>query len=179
MDIDKPIHPVSAFLFNGAAKLHEILPAPPLAPLQPLLAHVVRDVAKRRPGVFARLGKSARKRFLIDPVNFPFVLVLQPDPFGPRLTAHKRASNQQFDVRIAGKFATLLGLIDGESDSDALFFSRDIVVEGDTEAIVALRNALDDMDSTLAGDVAASFGPLAGPVRKAFDITLAMGSARQ
>ncbi len=179
MDIQKPIYPATAFLFRGLGKLHEIMPAPPLAPLQPVLSHIVRDVARRRPGLFARLGRSTRKRFLIDPVNLPFVLMLQPDPFGPRLTAHKRIPPQPFDVRIAGKFHTLLGLIDGESDSDALFFSRDIVVEGDTEAIVALRNALDDMDTTLAGDVALSFGPLAAPVRKAFDIALAMGSKPQ
>ena len=61
-------------------------------------------------------------------------------------------------------------MIDGQTDSDALFFNRELTVTGNTEAIVALRNALDDMDVTLADDVAAAFGPLSRPVRTLFDL---------
>ena len=55
----------------------------------------------------------------------------------------------------------LLGLIDGSYDGDALFFSRDLVVEGDVEAVLALRNAIDDAGVDLVADTAALFGPLA------------------
>lgn len=53
---------------------------------------------------------------------------------------------------------TLLGMIDGRYDGDALFFTRDLCVEGDTEAVVCLRNALDDVDGSIADDVASFFG---------------------
>lgn len=53
---------------------------------------------------------------------------------------------------------TLLGMIDGRYDGDALFFTRDLSVQGDTEAVVCLRNALDDMEGSVADDVAAFFG---------------------
>lgn len=50
-------------------------------------------------------------------------------------------------------------MIDGRYDGDALFFTRDLSVEGDTEAVVCLRNALDDVEGSIADDVAAFFGP--------------------
>lgn len=55
----------------------------------------------------------------------------------------------------------LIGLIDGSYDGDALFFSRDLVVEGDVEAVLALRNAIDDAGVDLVTDTAAMLGPLA------------------
>ncbi len=61
-------------------------------------------------------------------------------------------------------------MIDGQTDSDALFFNRKLSVTGDTEAIVALRNALNDMDATLADDVAVACSPLARPVRALFNL---------
>ena len=51
-----------------------------------------------------------------------------------------------------------MGLIDGSYDGDALFFSRDLVVEGDIEAVIALRNAIDDAGVDLVADTAALLG---------------------
>jgi predicted lipid carrier protein YhbT len=51
-----------------------------------------------------------------------------------------------------------MGMLDGQSDGDSLFFRRDLHVEGDTEAIVCLRNALDDLEGSLVDDVASFFG---------------------
>jgi len=52
-----------------------------------------------------------------------------------------------------------LQLVDADADGDALFFSRDLVISGNTEAVVTLRNALDDVDGSIAEDVADMFGP--------------------
>ncbi len=142
------------------------LPPPPLAPVQPLLHRVVTDIARRHPRLFARLGDNARRRFLVDVEELPFVLLLRPSPSAPRFTAHHRHRVPAHDVRIAGTFEALFRLLDSEADSDALFFSRDIVVEGNTEAIVALRNAIDDLEGPLTEDIAAAFGPLAGILRR-------------
>jgi len=139
----------------------------PLAPLQPVLNHVVRSIAHRRPRLFERLGDAAACTFLIDVLNTPIMLCLRPDPRRPQLYAVPRGAQVPHDVRIAGRFADIFRLLDSEADSDALFFSRSIVVEGNTEAIVALRNAIDDLDGTLAQDIAEAFGPLAPAVRLA------------
>ena len=150
----------------------------PLFPLQPVLARIVCTVARRHPELFERLGDGCKKSFLIDPTNLPFVLLLQPDPDRPRLRACQRGPQVAHDVRIAGSFLTLLRMIDSQTDSDALFFNRDLSVTGDTEAMVALRNALDDMDTTLADDVAAAFGPLSRPVRRLFDLATRFADAK-
>ena len=142
------------------ARLPRLVLAPfPLAPMQPVLAHIVRRVSRARPELHARLGPHARKTFLIDPVNLPFALVLVPDPEAPEFRAVRRHAAPPWDVRIAGTVLTLLAVIDGRLDPDALFFGRGLVIEGDTEAAVCLRNAIDDLEGSLAEDVAAIFGP--------------------
>ena len=145
-------------------------PPLPLFIIQPVLAHIVTSITKKHPGLFARLGDSAKKKFVINPSNLPFVFLLAPDPENPKLTAHGKAADVEHDVYIEGSFLTLLKMIDSQTDSDALFFSRDIKVTGNSEAMVALRNALDDLDTTLADDVAESFGPLKKPMRKVLDL---------
>ncbi|MHA1525156.1 MAG: ubiquinone anaerobic biosynthesis accessory factor UbiT [Alphaproteobacteria bacterium] len=152
---------------NGLARL---VPPLPLFALQPLLQHVVTTIARRHPSLFVRLGDDCHKSFLIDPSNLPFFLVLQPDPDHPRLTAYNRGHDVAHDVYIAGTFQTLLAMIDAQVDGDALFFSRDLIVTGDSQAVVALRNALDNMDTTLSEDVAACFGPFSRLVRGLFSI---------
>ena len=70
-----------------------------------------------------------------------------------------RDAAPQAGATIRGRFMLLLELIDAEQDGDAAFFSRDLEVSGDTEAVVRLRNALDDMDGSLAEETSAMFGP--------------------
>jgi O2-independent ubiquinone biosynthesis accessory factor UbiT len=142
----------------------------PLALLQPILNRIATHVAQSRPELFNRLGPHAGKRFLIDPTDLPFVLVLTPEPERPRLTAHRRGALVANDAVIAGKFFILLDMIDGALDGDALFFSRDLRVSGDTEAVVALRNALDDFEGSALDSAVKSFGPLSAPAGAALSL---------
>jgi len=138
----------------------KVLRPVPVAVYQPILRRIARYIAEKHPNLFARLGDDVHKAFLIDPTNMPFVLLLEPDPNFISLEAYRNADNLDYDASISGSFLNLLRLIDGELDGDALFFSRDLKVEGDTEAIVRLRNAMDDIDGSIASDVANMFGPL-------------------
>ncbi len=132
----------------------------PLALLQPLLERIVRRIAARHPRLFARLGPHASKSFLIRPTNLPLVLLLTPDPRNPRIRAFRDERDLIYQASITGSFLNLLRLLDGSGDSDAIFFSRDLRIDGDTEAAVSLRNALDDVEGSIAGDIADLFGPL-------------------
>lgn len=134
----------------------------PLPLLQPILSLIGTQVAKAQPDVFSRLGPHAQKSFVIDPTDLPFVLVLKPKPDAPALSAWRRDSAPQSHARIAGSFLNLFDLIDGSLDGDALFFSRKLRVTGDTEAVVALRNALDDVDGGVVESITRAFGPLSG-----------------
>jgi predicted lipid carrier protein YhbT len=132
----------------------------PLGPLQLPLSMVLRSVVVRHPHIFERLGEHAHKRFGLEPSDLPFSFVLAPHPKAPSLVA-VRDLPAGLPIRIAGPLLALLGLVDGSYDGDALFFSRDLVVEGDIEAVLALRNAIDDAGVDLVADTAALFGPLA------------------
>lgn len=154
--------PFSPVLLAGLAAR----PLPPAA-LQPALALAVRILKRRHPGLFDRLKGVGAPSFLIDPIDLPFDFLLETDPERPRLTALSAtaATTQAASATIRGPLMMLVDLAEGRLDGDALFFSRDLVVEGDTEAVVALRNAVDDSEIDLTADLASMFGPLAGPAR--------------
>jgi O2-independent ubiquinone biosynthesis accessory factor UbiT len=135
------------------------LPPLPLFLLQPVLGRVVRRVAAENPGMFNRLGPHRQAVYLIDPTNMPFRLLLRPDPENLMLRAISNRGMPVHTARIAGKFLDLLRLMDTDADGDALFFSRELEVTGNTEAVVCLRNALDDVDGSVAEAVADMFGP--------------------
>lgn len=135
----------------------------PLAPLSLALTAFCRKIASNNPGLFRRLGAFDRTAFVLDPVDLPIVLCLNPNGGRP----HVRVTRGHADgaARISGPLAALLGLVHGAFDGDALFFSRDLVIEGDTGAALALRNAVDDAELDLAWEVTTLSGPLAGPIR--------------
>lgn len=136
-----------------------MIPLPlPLFPLQPILARIVRRVAAENPSMFNRLGPWVGADYIIDPINLPFALHLRPDREKPILRAVSRRALPPHAAHISGKFLDLLELIDADLDGDALFFSRALVIEGNTEAVVSLRNALDDIDGSIAERVAGMFG---------------------
>lgn len=138
----------------------------PLAPLSLAANHVVRSIIGRHPRLFARLGAHMGKRFLLEPSDLPFAFLLEPNAGEPRVTVARPGHGGPSDARIAGPLSALLGLVHGVFDGDALFFSRDIVIEGDVEAVLALRNALDDAELDLLTETAAALGPLAAPFER-------------
>jgi len=142
-----------------------LLAAMPLALIQPVLTHIAAHVARSRPELFSRLGPHSEKLFMIDPIDLPFVLLLRPTAERPYLVASRRHPRPKHDAAIAGSFLNLIGMMEGSLDGDALFFSRDLRVSGDTEAVVALRNALDDVEGSALDSIIAAFGPLAAPLQ--------------
>lgn len=138
-------------------------PLPP-APLGAMLGLLVRHLAREHPGILRRMGPHAGRSFLIDPTDLPFLLLLRPATGA--LSAHRRTRPPAHDSRLAGPLAAFLAMLHGTEDGDALFFSRDLTIEGDTEAVLALRNALDDAEIDLTEELATVSGPLAAPLRR-------------
>lgn len=145
-------------------QLAKYLLAPvPLALLQPILHFAARHVAISRPELFARLGPHLNKRFLIDAVELPFVLMLVPNPAKYSLRAYRRHQQPPHNAGISGAFLDLFDMIDGSLDGDALFFNRALRITGDVEAVVALRNALDDSDGNIVDTIVGALGPFSQP----------------
>ena len=132
------------------AFVRQLFPAFAGLPLGPALTLSLRALARRRPGLFDRLGEFSRERFFIDPVDLAFSFVVVPD--GERATVKATGKDEAHDcpVVIRGPILTLLALLDGTQDGDALFFNRVISISGRTEAVLALRNAIEDAELTPA-----------------------------
>lgn len=130
----------------------------------PVVARATRlmfsSVMKAHPGIFDRLGAHAEKRYLFMPADLPFTFLIVPA--GRMIEVARRTTRQEADATIEGPLFLLLAVLEGRYDADALFFSRDVTVTGDMEAMLALRNALDDCDIDLPVDLAAVAGPF-GP----------------
>ena len=77
------------------------------------------------------------------------------------------------DTTICGPLVLMLALAEGRIDGDAIFFARKLTVTGDMEAVLALRNALDDNEI----DLVDAIGRLSGPMTRS--ITRALGSVRR
>lgn len=131
-----------------------------------LLRQFLRRAMQAHPEVLSRLGTYQQTRFLIDPVDVSFAVSFLLNPAAPEITAHRRHWLPECQARIRGSIANLLKLVSGEIDGDALFFSRCLIVEGDTTAVVVLRNALDNLDGDIMAELIAAFGPAAPLARR-------------
>ncbi|MGW1425507.1 ubiquinone anaerobic biosynthesis accessory factor UbiT [Bradyrhizobium manausense] len=138
----------------------------PLFPLQLVLSGFLQNILRRNPGLLDRLGEHRRARFGIKPADLPFAFVVEAAPL--RLLV-VRELPQNLDARVSASLANLLALVEGRVDGDALMFSRQLGIEGDMEAVLALRNAIDDAGLDLAGELVLLFGPLGGPARRSFE----------
>jgi O2-independent ubiquinone biosynthesis accessory factor UbiT len=150
---------------------HAIRPLP-LLPLEIALAAFLQRVCRRNPRLFERLGSHQAKRFGIKPTDLPFAFVIQAAAPRPQL-AVVREFPADLDAHISSSLANLLALVEGRLDGDALMFSRQLVIEGDVEAVLALRNAIDDARLDFVAEIGGLFGPLGEPVKRI------LGAARE
>ena len=133
----------------------------PLAPLQAALSFALKAVCRRHPDILERLGGLGSLVYVINPTDLPVHFVLRIDGSDINLRAERALAPENTDATIHGPINALMALLGGEVDGDALFFSRTLSVEGDTEAVLALRNAVDAAEVDLFADVARAFGPFA------------------
>jgi predicted lipid carrier protein YhbT len=131
-------------------------------PLGRALTFAVRRFARRKPQLFDRLGEYGRLTFLIAPTDLDFAFLMVPDGARAEVRTLTRRAGVSADVTVKGPLLTLLGLLDGTYDGDALFFNRAISVSGRTDALVAFRNAIEDAELKpsdfvgLSGQIAAA-----------------------
>lgn len=120
------------------------------APAEAVLTAALRRVARTRPAAFERLGDMRRATIRVAPTDFPAAFDLYPDGEAGRVEVARPGAPVAVAARITGPLLTLLALFDGRGDADGAFFQRRIQVEGDTSAVLALHNALEASELTLA-----------------------------
>jgi predicted lipid carrier protein YhbT len=136
----------------------------PLAPASFALSQLMRRIAARHPDILRRLGSHAAVPVLIDVTDAPVLLLMEPSL--RRLTAHRRGHPPAARAAIRGRLSAFLAMLHGAEDGDALFFSGELQISGDTAAVLALRNALDDAELDLTDELAAIGGPASGVLRR-------------
>lgn len=118
-----------------ATNVLRLLPAPALTRATALL---MRRLGRTHPRLFRALAAHEPCGIGIEPTDLRHRFVLR---FGGRPVSLVPTSTLEHPLNacVRGRLATLVGLLEGRLDSDALFFSREIVITGDMEAIVAQR----------------------------------------
>ncbi|MBB3593786.1 putative lipid carrier protein YhbT [Rhizobium sp. BK529] len=136
-----------------------IVPLPIAARAASLL---FQQVLKSHPRLFDRLGDYRYSSFGFAPSDLAFEFVIRPA--GGTIRIFRRGSAPEADARIGGPLLLMLGLVEGRLDGDAVFFARKLTVTGNMEAVLALRNALDDSGIDLVKLTADMSGPIRRPV---------------
>lgn len=133
-----------------------------LAPL-PLVQQgtrlVFEQMLRQHPNLFDRLGAHASKRFRFTPTDLDLSFLVVPAQ--RRITVSRKSPDMPADAVAGGPLLTLLALLEGRIDGDAMFFARSLSIAGDMEAMLALRNALDDSGFDLPRDLGKAAGPFA------------------
>ena len=120
-------------------------------PVEVLLTASLRSVARRQPDAFDRLGAVRRATIRIMPDDLPVAFEMRPDGADGSIRVVRPDSDAgEASACIRGPLLTLLSLFDGRGDADGAFFQRRIDVDGDTAAILALHNALEASELTMA-----------------------------
>ncbi len=133
------------------------MPAPVL---ERALNHAAAAVMRRHPGLAGRLAPWAGATVLITLTDLrrPLLLRIEAPPQPCRIDlAPAGAARPAAEIR--GSLGNLLDLVEGRVDGDALFFSRHLTFAGDTEIVLALRNAIDGEAIDMVEDAFASLGP--------------------
>jgi len=142
--------------------LLRILRLPP-ALLQPFCNVALEAVRRAHPLMFRRMGRLEGAWFHIIPADAPVSFFLHASGFSPRLVAMGHAGKHPAKpaATITAPPENLIALMDGSRDGDAMFFGRGLRIEGNMEAVLALRNAIEGAAISPLDDLAALLGPLA------------------
>ncbi|MGF9564546.1 SCP2 sterol-binding domain-containing protein [Neorhizobium sp. JUb45] len=135
------------------------LNAVPLVVIERVCRLMFRRIGLAHPGLFERLGEHKAKRFAFLPTDVPLAFIVEPA--SDTIFVWRKTTDVIADAVTEAPLFMLLALMEGRCDADALFFSRDLSVTGDMEAMLAMRNALDASSIDLSKDLARLAGPFA------------------
>ena len=117
--------PLSPVLLAGL----ELRPLPP-ALLEPALGAAMIAITRRHRGLFERLADLDAPLSPVEPVDLPFAFVRRAVDDEASLSMAGDGDENDVAAVIRGPLLGLIDLLEGCHDGDALFFSRQLVVEG-------------------------------------------------
>lgn len=136
-----------------------------------MLRRLTTKIVAGHPASFSRMAPYASAVFLIEPTDIPIQFRARLDSPTP-VICQRRPTACAWDARIAGPISSLLAMAEGTLDGDALFFSREISIGGNTDAILALRNAIDDAELNLPDEIVGLLGPLSPAAKHVIEVAM-------
>ncbi|MCV0429690.1 MAG: SCP2 sterol-binding domain-containing protein [Roseibium sp.] len=118
----------------------------PRTPMELLLSRLTKQLVARRPDLLRRLGDVVKVPIAVVPDDMPHAFLLSLDADKSSVTICDKDRIEDAEAVVRAPFLVLLGLLDGTYDGDALFFTRDLRIEGKTEYVLALRNTLEEAE---------------------------------
>ncbi len=171
------------------------LPVTPLKLIRPPLQRLLRTLPDTlHSEVFARLfnhllkgqdmagqlGDLEGKRLCLSITDSrsELLLVIRGQRF---VRQPKGGAPTAWDVRIAGRLEDFWLLVTRSEDPDTLFFHRRLMLEGETETGLYIKNMLDaldfDWDAHFAAVLGTRLGPLAGQVLRSLRLEQRFGDS--
>jgi predicted lipid carrier protein YhbT len=149
----------------------------PLPAIQAAANKAFGAVLDHHPRLLERMGPHAKRTFAFVPTDLPWGFLITPG--ARQLVVFRRGARVIADATISAPIVLLLALLEGKADGDAAFFARGIEVAGDMEAMLAVRNALDDAAIELPKELAPKSGLLRRPLEAGLERLRAALLARE
>ena len=130
-------------------------------------AALLAAMGRNHPHLFAVLAEQRQTRVLVELTDPPRRFLLQYGGGAPTLRVVADAADVAADAELKGGLEAMMALLEARVDGDALFFTRELTVSGDTAAVVTLRNILDRETISVLDEAASLFGPLRRMARAA------------
>jgi predicted lipid carrier protein YhbT len=130
-------------------------------------AALLAAMRRNHPHLFAVLAEQRQTRVLVELTDPPRRFLLQYGGGAPKLRVVDGEADVAADAELKGGLEAMIALLEARVDGDALFFTRELSVGGDTAAVVTLRNILDRETISVLEEASSLFGPLRRTARAA------------
>ncbi len=126
--------------------------------IQQSINNLTKSFLKLHPNVIQRMSEFTPAIIILNPIDLPFSFLVEFTKYNLSILIVDDDKYLGHDItKISASLTFFLNMLEGERDGDALFFSRQLTVEGDTTIIVALRNILESENININYDINAQF----------------------
>ncbi len=135
---------------------------------KPILQTGINKLTKlflqQHPKVITKMAEFSPARLVLVPADMPFCFFVEftKDSLQINIIDSNAYSGSNLTI-VTASLEVFIKMLEGDLDGDALFFSRQLMVEGDTTIVVALRNILEAESVNIKKDVNETLGVFAAP----------------
>ena len=113
----------------------------------------------KHPRVIKKMSQFSPSRMVLVPLDMPFDFFVEFSNESLQINIiDKNTYLGKNLTKITASIDVFVKMLEGNLDGDALFFSRKLIIEGETTIIVALRNILEAENVNIKNDIKKSLG---------------------